>query len=688
VICILATSITIGVLGYGNALQALPGALLTCFLVRWAYRTWPWTTRLELFLAQIKPPLQLIFGLSETEMITFGRSLEFDRRKLENLKDVTGIGFTVNEQWALIVDLETNSICYWRAVGQYTPHRIGVIGDTITRLLDRDDQYHQMARHCFFMNNLEKLIVNFETAQNEAVAPVEPNQPSPRTDYQRAFNWSKKELEQAFGQVVVSDELRNDLIRRLDRFVSGKMTGCPGLLLYGPPGSGKTSVARVLSKLGGLELFSVKVPDLKAAWIGGGAQNVRQLWDRARPTQGKALMFIDELDAVFPARSGTSADVITVEIVAAFCAEWDGIAQREARIFVVGATNRPEGVDPAILNRFGTQKEVPLPDKEARKRILKLELAAAGLNEVIVPDNILNHTAGMSGRDLHKVVQELAVASHPRQPYFGDLVLALDNWRKERSLERNQDATWDRLIVSQELKDTLQAYCRILRNYEEFKTKGVNIPRGLLLFGPSGTGKTQIARTLSSEGGLSFIGCTTSDIKQGWIGHSAQKVREIFTRARSQAPTILFIDELDVVAPARGTYHDTITTEIVGELTQQLDGIRSDGRAVFVVGATNRVDAVDTAILSRFVEQIEIELPDESARQQLLEVFLRGVSCNGSLQDLAARLAVLTPNLSGRDIQQMVNKAVLSAVKRSGKGGNAFRLEESDFALLAMRHRQ
>jgi transitional endoplasmic reticulum ATPase len=105
---------------------------------------------------------------------------------------------------------------------------------------------------------------------------------------------------------------------------------------------------------------------------------------------------------------------------------------------------------------------------------------------------------------------------------------------------------------------------------------------------------------------LSFIGCTTSEIKQGWIGHSAQKIREIFTRARSQAPCILFIDELDIIAPTRGTYHDTIATEIVGELTQQLDGIRPDGPAVFVLAATNRVDAVDSAILSRFVERIEI----------------------------------------------------------------------------------
>lgn len=495
--------------------------------------------------------------------------------------------------------------------------------------------------------------------------------------------------EPPLSEVIISDELRQDLSRRLDRFLSGKMIGCPGLLLYGPSGSGKTAIARALSRLGSLELISVTVADLKGdVWIGSASKNVRELWIRARSATGKVLMFIDELDAIFPSRSGTEADVHTREIVSSFSAEWDGIEGREANILVLGATNRVEGVDPAIMSRFGTQKEVALPNKLARKKILSLELSRAGLGDLglgqldletpAVAEGIYAQTAGMSGRDLHKLVEELAIAAD--SPNWEHLTIALLRWRSERSLERNTDATWDRLIVSQELKDDLQAYCRILRNYEEFKTKGVNLPRGALLYGPSGTGKTQIARTLSNEGGLSFIGCTTSDIKQGWVGHSAQKVREIFARARSQAPCILFIDELDVIAPVRGTYHDTITTEIVGELTQQLDGIRGNGPAVFVLAATNRPDAVDPAILSRFVEQIEIALPDQEQRKQLLEVFLRGVSCDDRLE-ITEQLAISTTHYSGRDLQGLCNKALLSAVKRAGNA-NGFTLHWTDFDQL------
>jgi len=176
----------------------------------------------------------------------------------------------------------------------------------------------------------------------------------------------------------------------------------------------------------------------------------------------------------------------------------------------------------------------------------------------------------------------------------------------------------------------------------------------LLLYGPSGTGKTQIARTLSNEGGLSFIGCRTSDIKAGWLGHSAQKVRELFARARAQAPCI------------------------VGELSQQLDGIHRSGPAVFVLAATNRPDVIDPAILSRSVEQIEIGLPDQEQRKQLIAVFLSGVSCSDEVSEIAEGLSQLTTNYSGRDLQQLVSRAILAAVKRRGSA-HTFRPQWSDF---------
>jgi SpoVK/Ycf46/Vps4 family AAA+-type ATPase len=567
----------------------------------WAYWTWPHKGELEIFLAAPKPPLQYLLGSgSDSQVLVLTTTGELTPQsagsfQLSNQQSKKLIAFAIHDQGALIVDLESSfTITHERA--PFSAARLKLIGQEIRRLGASSQSLQDLADDIVLLWRLDQIIDRFQDALLKRPPPTaqapRPTQP-PTTPLRSATQPDRSSL----SEVIISDELRQDLVRRIDRFVSGKMIGCPGLLLYGPSGTGKTLIARALSRLGGLELISVKVADLKGdVWIGSASKNVRELWTRARAAQGKVLMFIDELDAIFPGRSSTEADVHTREIVSAFSAEWDGIEQREATIFVLGATNRLESVDPAVMSRFGAQKEVPLPDKRARKKILLAELARAGLGDLAlgqlsietpsITDTLFAETAGMSGRDLHKLVEELAIATDPHLAGWEQLNIALLRWRADRSLERNEKATWDRLIVSQELKDNLHAYCRILRNYEEFRSRAVTLPRGLLLYGPSGTGKTQIARTLSNEGGLSFIGCTTSDIKQGWIGHSAQKLREIFTRARSQAPTILFIDELDVIAPVRGTCHDTITTEIVGELTQQLDGIRPDGPAIFVLAAS------------------------------------------------------------------------------------------------------
>jgi AAA+ superfamily predicted ATPase len=495
----------------------------------WAYHSWPHIGELELFLGAPKPLLHylLSFGndsqfllLSPSGDLTLQPAAFF---QLSETRKGKLVAFTLNEQWALMVDLNSSfTVAHQRA--PFSAARLALISQEIRRLGTTSQSLKDIDRDMLILWQLDDQIGRFEAALRPAVARSgNPAQPVPHNKEQQS--WSAAQLDAAFGNVIIDEKLRLDLIRRLDRFVSGRMTGCPGLLLHGPSGTGKTSIAHALSKLGGLELIAVKVADLKGdVWIGSASKNVRELWSRARAATSKVLMFIDELDAIFPSRSGTESDVHTREIVSAFCAEWDGIEQRETNIFVLGATNRLEGVDSAIMSRFGAQKEVPLPDKIARKKILMLELARAGLGDLglgqlstetpAITEGILLQTAGMSGRDLHKLVQELAIATHPDSPNWEHLGVALLRWRTERSLERNNDATWDRLIVAETVKDNLRAYCRILRNYEEFRSRGVTLPRGLLLYGPSGTGKTQIARTLSNEGGLSFIGCTTSDIKR------------------------------------------------------------------------------------------------------------------------------------------------------------------------------
>jgi predicted AAA+ superfamily ATPase len=409
----------------------------------WAYHSWPHIGELELFLGAPKPSLHYLLGFgndSQFLLLTPSGELTLQPAAFVQLSEVRNkklVAFTVNEQWSLMVDLNS-AFQIAQARAPFTVARLKLISQEIRRLGATSQSLQDIDRDMLILWQLDDIIGRFEAALRPAAAtPGNPAQPGPHNNQEQS--WSATQLDAAFGNVIIDDKLRLDLIRRLDRFVSGKMTGCPGLLLHGPSGTGKTSIARALSKLGGLELISVKLPDLKSdIWLGSGAKNVRELWTRARAATSKVLIFIDELDAVFPGRSATESDVLTREIVSAFSAEWDGIEQREATIFVLGATNRLESLDSAIMSRFGAQKEVPLPDKTARKKILMLELTRAGLGDLgleqltietpSITDALFAETAGMSGRDLHKLVEELAISTHPQAPDWEHLAVALLRW--------------------------------------------------------------------------------------------------------------------------------------------------------------------------------------------------------------------------------------------------------------------
>jgi SpoVK/Ycf46/Vps4 family AAA+-type ATPase len=211
---------------------------------------------------------------------------------------------------------------------------------------------------------------------------------------------------------------------------------------------------------------------------------------------------------------------------------------------------------------------------------------------------------------------------------------------------------------------------------------GVKLPKGLLLYGPPGCRKTHIAKTLSAETGLSFVALSTADCKVGWIGHAAAKIKQVFTEARGKQPTLIFIDELDAVCPPRGAYHDCISQEVTAQPLQEIGGLLSDSQAIFLVGATNRPDQVDSAILSRFAEQIEIPLPDATTRLALLELFLGPLRFSGDRNCVIRTLALATDGQSGRDLRNLINQAVLSAAKRMSFPQN-FALSEGDFATRA-----
>ena len=194
------------------------------------------------------------------------------------------------------------------------------------------------------------------------------------------------------------------------------------------------------------------------------------------------------------------------------------------------------------------------------------------------------------------------------------------------------------MLPAQTLTD-LQTTAGLLQHTETFRARGIGVPRGLLLYGPPGTGKTQIARTLANETGLRFIAATTADIKQGFVGQSGQQVRELFARARESAPSLLFIDEIDVLASARGGAGDAFQTEILGQLLQEMDGAQAQTQPVFVLAATNRIDQLDPALLSRLPKQIEIPLPDQTAAARILAVLLRGKPVEFDVDTVCARLA-------------------------------------------------
>lgn len=492
----------------------------------------------------------------------------------------------------------------------------------------------------------------------------------------------RRDPEAAWAGIAIAAEDRRQLQALAQAFAEGRGSASPGLLLHGPPGTGKTLIARALAESVDCAFFALSLPDLKAAHVGQSGENVRALWREAL-AQPRAVVFVDECEGVFARRGGVGTDAFSEDIVASFIAQWDGFG-KQTSVWVVGATNRRELVDPAVLSRFEDQVEIGLPDGPQREQILRAHLARLGVPDAI-PPRAAELTAGLSGRDIAAVARRLARTAGEDPAPVDDVALeAVTRGLRQRGGDAAGAAGWDRLVLGEGTLAELRAVAALLGNADALQRRGVGVPRGLLLYGPPGTGKTLIARTLAHETGLRFIAASTADIKQGYLGQSGQKVRELFERAREAAPSLLFIDEIDAVAARRGG-QDAFVDEIVGQLLQEMDGAKLRAQHVFVLAATNRLDQLDEAVRSRLPRRIEVPLPDADGIGRLLRVLLAGKPLAFDLEQGARALAPRLAGASGRDLRDLVERAEQRAVLRALEQGDidAVAIAPEDFMGVA-----
>jgi transitional endoplasmic reticulum ATPase len=467
-----------------------------------------------------------------------------------------------------------------------------------------------------------------------------------------------------WADVALAEAALDQILKLVDLFASGRKPAPKGILLYGPPGTGKTLIARKLARHAGCHFEAATIADLKAGLIGQTAPKVKEVFARCRKN-APTLLFVDECESAFARRGGTDTDAFGAELVQTFLSEWDGFEENAGAVLVIGATNRRDILDDAIVSRFTASVEIGLPDAQARRAILGNELDKAGL-DLEVPEALVTETSGMSGRDLHTLVASVAADSMGGRLAPDALLAAVRKLRGKGSTQVRQ-LGWGDIVLPPGTGQEFEGLGKELKNAEQLAKLGIPPPRGILLYGPPGTGKTQIARVLASQSGLGFVAASTADLKANYIGQSGSKVKALFEKARAQAPCILFIDEIDIVAPARdgSGSGDTFTQEIIGQLLQELDGVASTQGQVFLLAASNHPERIDGALLSRMERKVEIGLPDMAGRQAIITLQLAGKPVAFDVQAAAQSLALRTEGASGRDLQSLVTRATRSAVKRA-----------------------
>ncbi|HOI19183.1 MAG TPA: CDC48 family AAA ATPase [Candidatus Woesearchaeota archaeon] len=459
-----------------------------------------------------------------------------------------------------------------------------------------------------------------------------------------------------------------------------------GVLLYGPPGTGKTLLARAVANETNSFFSVINGPEIMSKYYGQSEQNLRKIFDEAEKN-APSIIFIDEIDAIVPKREETKGEVER-RVVAQLLALLDGLKSR-GKVVVIAATNIPNAIDEALRRpgRFDREISLGVPGKEARLQILKIHTLNMPLEEVNL-EMLSSITHGFVGADLAALSKEAAMNAIRRILPDMDLdksealtpealekiKITMDDFRDSLKVVRPSalreflielpNVRWGDIggleLAKQELKEAVEWP---LKNPEKFTKFGIRPPKGILLFGPPGTGKTMVAKAVAKESEANFLLVKGPEMLSKWVGESEKAIREIFKKARQSAPSIVFFDEIDSIAPKRGVSGDSgVTERVVNQLLTEMDGIEvlTD---VVVIAATNRLDMLDSALIrpGRFDRVILTLPPEKSARLEIFKVHTKNMPLKKDvdLKDLASK----TEGYVGADIESVCREAAMLTLR-------------------------
>jgi transitional endoplasmic reticulum ATPase len=460
-----------------------------------------------------------------------------------------------------------------------------------------------------------------------------------------------------------------------------------GVLLHGPPGTGKTLLAQAVANETNANYYSIAGPEIMSKFYGESEERLRDTFKQAQDN-APSIIFIDELDSIAPKRDEVSGDV-EKRIVSQMLTLMDGLEAR-GKVVVIGATNRVNSIDPALRRpgRFDREIEIGIPDEEGRLDILHIHTRGMPLTEDVKLEYFAKITHGFVGADLESLCKEAAMRSLTRvipEINLGQTKIPIEVLNKIRignkDLEdalkdihpsamrevqiQKPNVKWEDVGGLANVKDELsEAIEWPLKHADLFDEADVKPPKGILLYGSPGTGKTMIAKAVAANSEANFISIKGPELISKWVGESEKGVREVFRKARQAAPSVIFFDEIDAIAPRRGsTIGDSNVTErVISQLLTELDGLE-DLRNVVTIGATNRLDILDTALLrpGRFDRIVEIPIPNKGSRMEILRIHTKKKSLDTDV-DLG-KLVDSTEGWTGADIGNMVNTAAISAIR-------------------------